>query len=379
MLGMAGTQIALGFALFGWAFGRRSVTAAPLVLLFAAVPYTLDEYASTPVWWFGFAVACLWAILQIGGSFRQLNAVAALANSAQTGKTLEIGPNTGKSIQRILRRRTKRALTITGLAAVAWAAALSVLPFEMGRTYQEMDQDLFSPWITAGAAIASILAAASWIRRCWTSFARARVGRHLVWDIPFSGGPIRTWPMAEPYGSGLLREDESLSPGCICKTEAHRSEFEMDEDEVDEDEMDFFHIPPSPYCPLHGVDRINSLTPEEFRALARRGWLWDGGSAMPESLAWDPGRAMIADFAGHGFTGVALMPEDGYFDAPTPASELELEASPHDPVPSWRSPQRPSTGELDRIDLRPAGFQGFAIRYRHGPAWYDPITPAAGS
>lgn len=51
MMGIAGVLLAVAFSVFGWMLGRKAVVAAPLVLAFAAVPHTLDGYASAPVWW----------------------------------------------------------------------------------------------------------------------------------------------------------------------------------------------------------------------------------------------------------------------------------------------------------------------------------------
>ncbi|GAA1121779.1 hypothetical protein GCM10009670_10310 [Citricoccus alkalitolerans] len=79
-------------------------------------------------------------------------------------------------------------------------------------------------------------------------------------------------------------------------------------------------------------------------------------------------------FTGHGHLGfpsrfkhdhVELDPAGGFLLEEETSADQEAEDTDWD-VPRW-----PTKGVLDRIDLRPAGLAGEAVRYRHGRAWFD--------
>jgi hypothetical protein len=371
MFGLASILLAGLFAVGGWGLRRHAVAAAPLVLAFAAIPHTLDGYASAGAWWAGFTVSALWAVSQARVSLQQLRAVSAVARVSNSQRTAELGPHAAESVKQALRRRLAGALLFTAVAAAAWFAAFAVLPSEIGRTYQEAGEESLSDLLAGAAAGASIMAITAWMRQGWTAFARFTVGPRLVWEIPSTGGPVSAPPFM-PYGPGLIPVNETSSAACICRAELLRAAPDIDDDVLEAE-----GVYPSDYCPAHGIDRVNRLSTEEFRLRAHHPWLWAEGSDIPSPLSTASNRSLLVGFAGHAFTGVPALPRDGKVDAWMPGGDLAEETTQGERAPVWDKPQRPSAGVLDRIDLHPAGYDGYAIRYRHGRAWYEPSdTPA---
>ena len=159
MFGLASILLAVVFSVFGCLLGRHALVAAPLVLSAAAIPHTLDGYASAAVWWLGAAVAALWAVIAAARSWHQLRAVWRLAQASLTGRTTAVGPNAVRSGNRAFGRGLLRLLLFLGAAYAGWALAFGVLPAELGRTYEELGEESSSSFFAAAGTTASIMAA----------------------------------------------------------------------------------------------------------------------------------------------------------------------------------------------------------------------------
>jgi hypothetical protein len=379
MIGGASILLAVAFAVFGWMLGRLSVAAAPLVLAFAAVPHTLDGYASAPLWWAATAVGSALALAAAWKSRHELHLIHSLAKSSLSGRSVAVGPVAAQARQRALRRGMVAALVLPLAAVVAWAAAFAVLPAELGRTYAELGEESSSTMFATAAAALSVTGIAVVIRQMWRIYATHRVGTRLVWEIPLNAGLASQWPFVMRE-SGLA-PGEALSLGeCVCLAEFRRAFPDTDGD-LPEDES----IYASEYCPLHGIDRINGLSVSDFGALAGESWLWDSESGLPERVGPDNRRLLLYGFAGHAFTGIPLKARADSIDAPFPEIGQARETQPGKVVPDWDKSERPGVGVLDMIDLQPAGYNGTAYRYRHGRAWFEeadtaePVTGRQGS
>ena len=370
MFGSASILLASAFCLAGWMLGRHAVVAAPLVLAFAAVPHTLDGYSSAPVWWLWAAAGMVLAAVVAGRSWRQLWAVRSLARSSATGRSVMVGRNAGLACSRVFRRGGIKALVMVAAAGAAWVAAFAVLPSELGRTYEELGQESASSMFAAAAAAFSILGVAAVLALGWQAFAMSRAGKHRVWEIPAGAGLAPQWPF-EGQTTGLVSVEETTTPGCICLPELRRSFPDADEHFVEEE-----GVYASDYCPLHGIDRINELSTQEFAARATTPWLWDERSDPPERTGPDAKRLLLYGYAGQAFTGIPVHDRAGLVDANFPWTGPAQEAEAEDAVPGWDEAQRPAAGVLDVIDLRRAGYNGSAFRYRHGRAWFEAPQPA---
>jgi hypothetical protein len=369
MFGLASIFLALSFSVFGFLLRRYALVVAPLVLLVAAIPHTLDGYASAAVWWLGAALAALWALIAAGRSWRQLDAVRRLAQASHTGRTTAVGPNAIRAGNRVLRRGLLRLMLFLAAACAGWALALGVLPADLSRTYEELGEESSSGVFAAAATAASIMTVAEGVKQAWRLFAMGRVGRRMVWEIPSGVGTVSWWPYAR-NNAGQVPMDVAEAPGCNCLAEFRRS-FPDSEDDLMEGEG----IPASDYCPLHGIDRINELTPGEFTARAEETWLWDAGSGLPEYVDPDARRQLLYGFAGHTFAGIPVRQIRGRIDADFPEVPPARETDPADYGPWWAKPRRPEAGVQDIIDLRSAGYTGPAFRYRHGRAWFETAPP----
>lgn len=217
----------------------------------------------------------------------------------------------------------------------------------------------------AAAAAFSILAITAAIQQGWRLFAMARVGRRLVLEIPAGAGLAPSWPFGDD-ASGRLPSKEAKSVGCICFSEFQRSFPDADDHVLEEG-----GVYASAYCAAHGIDRINDMTPEEFAANALSPWLWDEQSSVPEPSRPEEKWLLLYGYAGPAFTGIPVTERGGFLDASFPEIGLAQETEAHDAVACWDEAERPDAGVLDAIDLRPAGYDGFAFRYRHGRAWFE--------
>ncbi|TSE15723.1 hypothetical protein B1A87_007250 [Arthrobacter sp. KBS0703] len=267
--------------------------------------------------------------------------------------------------KRVLRHGLVGPAASLAAACVGWAATFAVLPGELGRTYGELGEASQSSGFAAVAAGFSILALAVIGGQIWRLFTMGQVGTRLVWEVPAGAGLAPSWPF-EGEESGLVGTEEVRSGGCICLAEFRRS-FPGADDHVIEEEG----IHASDYCPLHGIDRVNGLSPKDFAALVGESWLWDEQSDLPGRAGSDEKRLLLYGFAGHGFTGIPLRPRAGLVDAAFPEIGLAREGISEVAEPGWDKSDRPAAGLLDTIDLRPAGYNGFAFRYRHGRAWFE--------
>lgn len=371
MFGLSGILLAFLFSLGGWMFGRLAMAMAPLVLACAAVPHTLEEYASAPFWWAGTLAATFWFLSGASSSVRQLRAVRSLARQSSTGLTMTAGPAAREALKRIARGSTYWAWGLSVAGVLLWTATFTVLPTELGRTYAEIGETSFSDFLATAALFATILAFIQWTRRGWRGFARHFVG-HLIWLVPRVPGPIQGLASAIEGAAGVLPFNEAhATPGCTCIEEHLRSQA-LD----DEDDPKVVGVPASDYCQAHGIDQVNALTPEQFRSHAATTWLWDEDSPEPASLRPESDRALLIGLAGHAFTGLPARSANGRAEIEAGRGWLVDERTPG--TEEWypEHPRPPLGGELDRIDLAPAGLDGQAIRYRHGRAWFSkPVDP----
>jgi hypothetical protein len=365
MFGLASILLAVSFSVFGVLIRRYALVATPLVLCAAAIPHTVDAYASAPVWWLGTAAASLWAVIVAARSWHQLRAVRRLARESVTVRTSVVGLNAVRAGNRMLRRGLLRLLLFLAAACGAWALAFGVLPAELGRTYEELGEESSSSFLAAAGAAASIMTVAEAVRQMWRTYARSRVGRRLVWEIPAGRGVAPWWPYAR-NDAGTVPMEAAEAPGCICLAEFSRSYPDGEGDlRVGEG------VPASDYCSAHGIDRINELTAAEFTAMSEETWLWEGGSRLPEPADPDAKRLLLYGFAGHAFGGIPVRKLGGRIDADFPGVPPAHEADAEDLSPWWDNPLRPEAGVQDIIDLQPGGYTGSAFRYRHGRAWFE--------
>ncbi|GAA3696946.1 hypothetical protein GCM10023081_37390 [Arthrobacter ginkgonis] len=366
MLGLSGLYLAVAFTFGGWLLRRVAAVAAPLVLGYAAVPHTLDGYASAPVWWIGAAAAALWALLQAVVSVRQVRAVRALAGRSGTGRTTNLGAATLSAVSGAVRRSVYWALGLSAAAVVGWIAAYAVLATELGRTYEELGDSSCSDVLAAAAMAASILALSQWLHCGWRAVARAAVG-DVIWQVPSGGGPVSDLLSPLEGEAGMLPFKQArTTTGCSCVEEFLRSDPDEDEEFLEHD-----GVPAAQYCAAHGIDQISSLTAEQFSSRAATPWFWDANSPEPVPAQPDADRSVLVGFAGHAFTGLPARFKSGLVEVDRGRGFLAEEREAGDEGLDEDRPQRPLGGVIDFIDLRPAGLAGHAIRYRHGRAWFD--------
>ncbi|MGP5680673.1 hypothetical protein ACTXPX_17255 [Glutamicibacter arilaitensis] len=370
MFGFSATLVALFFSLTGWFFGRLAVAMAPIILLYAAIPYSLDTTENSAIWWAGAIAAALWWLVQTKFSLRQIHAVRNLATESSTGASLELGPDAQMSLKRLKKRSLSWAATLSSIATFFWLATAMALPTVVGRTLQELEDLALSDYLGTAAAAVSILALAQWHRYGWRFLARRRVG-NMVWHVPIVGGPVEGLWSSLSEDAGMVPFDHARSlTSCTCTNDFIRA---------NPDEVDLYgdtSITASVYCPVHGIDQINSLTPEQFRSKATNTWLWDEDSLLSISTQAEVDRTLLIGYVGNSFIGLPahfandtaeIQPDTGYF--------VE-ERDPQINESQWERPLPPLSGVVDRIDLRPAGLGGHAIRYQHGRAWFETTRDA---
>ena len=370
MFGLSATLVAVIFSLAGWIFGRLAVAMAPLILLYAAVPYSLDATENAAIWWGGTIAAALWWLIQARFSLRQIHAVRDLATASNTGTTIELGPAARRSLKRINRRSLSWAMVWSAIAILGWLATAMALRADVGHTLQELDSPALSDYLGTAAATMSILALAQWHRYAWRILAHRRVGSK-VWHVPIAGGPVQRLWSSIPEDAGTVPFDDVHSlQSCSCIAEFMHART---------DERDYrggTDIAASAYCPVHGIEQINSLTPDQFRSNATDSWLWDEDSLQPMSVQDEADRMLLIGYAGKTFTGLPARFANGAAETQPNEGLLVEERDPNMDEAQWAHPLPPLGGVVDRIDLTPAGLGGFAIRYRHGRAWFEATDDA---
>lgn len=362
--GLAGTYLVVAGAAFVWTLGRNAVTMVPLVLASLAFPLTLDGDPVAGYFWAGTVVALGWSGWNALNSWRQLESVRTVGRAGLTGETVHVGPAAQGAVRRSTRRRWWILWAAVLLSVASWAGMLAVLPDELGLPASELEESSLSDLLAAVGLGTGMWACAQGLQHGWRFWSRRRVGG-LVWEVP-TGGPVWGFPGWALGGPGYLAPAAILVPGCICRAEHQRS---YPGDPSGQDASDD-EIEASNYCPEHGVDALNAMDPGEFRSRMGETWLWDmesepprGGNAGTSSILW---------FAGHAMTGIPVR-RDG--------DRVETLSKREPPAEEWfrgepailgedGENERPGAGELDRIDLGPVGCEGWAIRYRHGRAWY---------
>ena len=371
MFGLSATLVAFLFSFIAWLFGRLAVAMAPIVLLYAAIPYSLDTGESAVLWWAGTFAAALWWLIQARFSLRQIHAVRSLASVSNTGTTIELGAVASRTLRRIKRRSLSWATSLSAIAILGWLAALLALTGAVGRTYQELEDLALPDYLGTAAATVSILALVQWHRCGWRLLAHRRVG-NMVWHVPIVGGPVQgLWTsLSEDAGMVPFSHASSL-PLCTCVEEPLRA----DRDE-EEELLESSGVMASVYCPVHGIDQINSLTAQQFRSHATNTWLWDENSLLPMSSQAEADRTLLIGYAGNAFTGLPARFINGVAEIHSDAAQLVEESGPHTNEAQWERSLPPLGGVLDRIDLTPAGLGGHAIRYQHGRAWFETTDDA---
>jgi hypothetical protein len=253
------------------------------------------------------------------------------------------------------------SVVLWGLFAVQWSIAVNQIPPE--------DGGFFQPILAFIAGPVSVLTVISAGRNLWRWWAHWQA-RQVVWAVPCAGGPVWAPGLDPSYGDGIDPKD-SETPGCSCRAEAQRRDIDGEED------WSTGTIPADDYCPVHGIDAVNSLDHDTFRALARAAWLWDRSSMLPSNETDPPETAAgLLAFAGHAFGGIPVQRNGSGMDAAGPRVEPAEELKTTDAVvPQWAEAEflpPHERGILDNVDLTAAGLPGIATRYRHGRAWHRP-------
>ncbi|MFJ5696594.1 hypothetical protein [Arthrobacter sp. NPDC093139] len=302
-------------------------------------------------------------------SSRQLRAIRQLAERLKDGSTVQVGPNALSAERRALIQGRWVTAGLAGLSvvlwgwfAVQWSIAVNQVPPSDGGSFEPIVAEFAGP-----ATALTVIAGGKNLWRWWAHWQ----ARQTVWTVPCAGGPVWAPGLDPSYGNGIDPE-EGDAPGCFCRSEAQRRDIDGEEEEWSADS-----IPASDYCPVHGIDAVNSLDHDTFRSLARAAWLWDKSSMLPSRETEPPeARTGLLAFAGHAFGGIPVQRTGNVMEAASPSVDPAQELETADAgVPQWAEPEflpPHEHGVFDVVDLTPAGLPGIATRYRHGRAWHTP-------
>jgi hypothetical protein len=371
MLDGASAVLLAGFVVLGWVLGRRALIVSPLVLLFVAIMFSYaGRQPAAAVWWFGFALAVIWATMRGVIAIHRLASVRVLAQSSLTDRQIHVGPNANHAVNNFFRKRRSVWLLLAGLSVLGWTVTMLVFQLDRGQLFEKFDEEPFSVFLAAAATALAILTMAEAVQFLWRHFASQAVGTDLIWEVPHIRGASS--PFTAHGIRCLVPAEEALEEGCICRSEWKRADPEGDYELLDKDD-----VPASNYCPNHGIDRINSLSHAAFYDLAEASWLWDEQSPLPYPIDPDTKRTLLFGFAGQPFPGIVLHEKGRTADASFPETEpIEMTDSvlttKEEYRHQWSEALRPAAGTIDEIALLPAGYSGCAFRYKHGRAWMQP-------
>ncbi len=358
------TNTSILMVVLGWSLGRRLPFASAALLGTCAVAYASVGAASTTAWAAGAVLSAVLATAELVSSPPQLREIRELSARLRDGMTTVVGEKAFLAERRELALGWWVAFGLACVSAALWAWFAADWTTARATT-PPSDRESFEPNEAVFALAATLLLAVfcgKAAHRWWVH----RYARQFVWIVPGSGGPVWAQGLDPSYG-GKLEPKESDAPGCTCDEETERRDPEYEESPVG-------YVLLDDYCAAHGIDTVNAMNHDAFRAIARSAWLWDESSRVPQTkddvIASSTG---LLAFAGHVFGGIPVKRDARGMDAvdPSVGKAEELKQSDQD-IPAWNEPKfLPPTeqGILDTIDLAPAGLTGTAVRYRHGRAW----------
>lgn len=346
------------FVVLGGTMFRHAVVAAPVVAGLAAVVASERQSPASVVWWIAVVLTVSWALLQAAASCRQLLAVRAVERSHRAKRRIEVD----SSVVRVLRRTVlTSALWASGLTLAAVVASAVWLLVWGHVRWTEAPQGGSTPMIAVAVVglLVGVLALSQWVRVVWSLISRTVVPPR-VWLVPAGAGPVEFF-LGHSSTGFVDHGTAARTPGCTCA-------------EDEEDWISDLGVEASVYCPLHGVDVVNGLSPAQFSELAEEPWLWDLYSSDPVPLSSRAVGTPLVRFSGHGFTGLRARWVDRdrvSLGALSVADERHPGSSRSDMTEDGTTADWPSPhGVLDVIQLQTPSIQGFAVRYRHDRAQF---------
>lgn len=364
MLGLSSIALIIATAMFGWFFARYMVFLAPLFLGYAATLHTLDSSAEAPFWWFGAVISLAWSLYDLSSLVRQTRQVGELAHSVGGSKTIELTEESVDDLRFSAGVDVVLALVWWGLGAAGWWWTFRVFADEKGATAAQIEETAYADFIAAASVIATAFGLLLLLRAVTGWWARSTVGVH-VWQIPLAQGPLVDFGSLQGVPTGWISNDpEHAVPRCICAAEL----VQMYPDDAEEI-RDSFDVAASPHCPIHGIDAINSMSPDEFVHAADQAWLWAAESPWPSRNGQRSGSTVVLGFTGAAFTGYyASIDNEGRVDTGEESERAEEFTGQQLDEPEAIS--APTLGVIDKIDLHGSGFSGSAVRYKHSRAWF---------
>ncbi|QRQ79399.1 hypothetical protein [Glutamicibacter protophormiae] len=369
VLGLASIGLMVFFSLGGWYLHRFNMGLSPLLLGLAATAHTLDSSPEAPFWWAGTLLAGFWLLVDFLFLLRQTLQVRSLARSLPPGS--ELIPERS-SRTKLLLGTVAEGLWALGaglLAAGLWWWTLQIFAEEQGRTAIELEQASESDLWAAPALLAAALSVVLLLRVALRCCARGLVGRY-AWHLPFGAGPVElSWLDGERAGGQINTARDTTEYRCICVAELVQM-FPEDEQDI----RSSSEVSASNHCPIHGIDAINLLEPRDFASLAGSLWLWDELSPLPHVDSASSGSPLLIGYCGGAFPGYpgtsSTTGTVEILDDAESAVEVGRNEEEGTPYPA----SAPSVGVVDKIDLRPFGIKGHAVRFRHARAWFVPET-----
>lgn len=371
MLGLSSIALIITTSIFGWLFARYMVFLAPLFLGYAAIVHTLDSSAEAPFWWLGTVIALAWGLYDLSSLVRQTRQVGELAHSLSGSKMIELTEDSDDDLSFSAGVDVVLAVVWWGLAAAGWWWTFTVFGDEKGATAAQIEETAYADFIAAASVIASAFGLLLLLRAVISWWARSTVGVH-VWHVPLAQGPLIDFGSLQGVPTGWISNDpERPVARCICAAELIQM-YPHDAEEIRES----FDVAASPHCPIHGIDAINSMSPEEFAHSADQAWLWAAESPWPSSQGQGSGSTVVLGFTGAAFTGYyATIDNEGRVCTGDESERAEEFTGQQLDEPEALA--APSLGVIDKIDLHGSGFSGSAVRYKHSRAWFvEDETPA---
>ena len=369
VLDIAGICLIVAFSAVGWLIYRFNHGLAPLLLGLMAMTQTLESRVEAPFWWLGALFASLWALLDSGFMLRQMLHLRALVRDLSPGTALSLTEDSRYQLRFGAGVNLMLAIAWWLLAAVLWWITLRIFNSMPGPGAADPGRSWWSDFLASAAVLASAMGCYLLLRFALGGVARSLTGVH-AWQLPAGPGPVADLSPESDIEAGMIDVGRDTAEArCICLTELLQV--------FPDDALDIRSSPEvsaNNHCPIHGIDALNAMTPEEFRRAASSTWLWDPLSKVPFSCD-DPGAIPVVV----GFSGAAYT---GYYGTATSQGTIEFPETPDRAVERGQGEKSnepepaaaPSVGAVDRVDLRPAGISGHAVRYRHARAWFVPET-----
>lgn len=314
-------------------------------------PLTTGLLVAGAAWFLGLGLGATLSGLRLSLAIRRWRLLA--AGSVTVSRSLLAGPGT--------------LITSRGRVEYFLVMIIALILFRFGAMFVRDRESTFRSLAETftfadGGLVIPLLAILFWLGVSLVAWIVERIAGDVVLQVPVdpTHGPLRLARVLK-----AVPRTEALRPGCTCGAKQSDTGGDMPQVLVLDD-----------VCPIHGIDAVNALEPQEFLRVAHEPWVWGENAAALPVRANE--RLEIVGLYGWGSRPAVVS---------TPAPGKNAEAPTHTGYRPWRTAEvfhranrkirwrdladsdpnflaekRADAPITDHIRLHGVGLPGYAVR-----------------